>query len=100
MRSHAPRKLPAGRLSRARRAAAALSAAATLAVTAAGLRVHAERRPSPALCRLPDGDGQAQPYPAIVPVPPLPNASPGDIVRGFLAASASFVGQQYVAGNT
>ena len=45
----------------------------------------------------PSGNGQAQPYLQIVPQPPIPNAGPADIVRGFLAASASFVGQQHVA---
>jgi hypothetical protein len=97
MRSPAPRKLPAGRFRRARHAAATLSAAATLAVTAAGCVSMPNGGPVLPYAASPSGDGQAQPYPAIVPVPPFPNASPGDIVRGFLAASASFVGQQHVA---
>jgi WD40 repeat protein len=41
--------------------------------------------------------GQGQHYVQIIPRPPGPGWGPVDIVRGFLAASASFVGQQNVA---
>jgi hypothetical protein len=43
------------------------------------------------------GNGPAQPNLQFVPQSPPPGASPEDIVRGFLTASASFVGQQRVA---
>ena len=42
-------------------------------------------------------NGQGQPYEQIVPPSPGPGWTPSDIVEGFLAASASFVGQQRVA---
>ncbi|MDH2427857.1 LpqB family beta-propeller domain-containing protein [Sphaerisporangium sp. TRM90804] len=49
-------------------------------------------------------DPLSQPYVRILPAPPKPNASPRDIVTGFLAASASFddplrgVARQYLTG--
>ncbi|MBO0804125.1 MAG: GerMN domain-containing protein [Nocardiopsaceae bacterium] len=42
-------------------------------------------------------NAQDQPYPQLVPEPPAPGGSPVDIVRGFLAASASFADGQQVA---
>lgn len=80
-----------------RRAAAALSAAVLLAVTAAGCVSMPNGGPVLPYAVSPSGNGQAQPYLQIVPQPPIPNAEPADIVRGFLAASASFVGKQHVA---
>jgi hypothetical protein len=86
MRSHEP-----GRV------ATALGAAALLAVTAAGCVSMPNGGPVLPYAVSPSGNGQAQPYLQFVPQPPIPNAEPADIVRGFLAASASFVGQQRVA---
>src|ERR1051326_5430429 len=80
-----------------RRIARALGAAAVLAVTTAGCVSMPTGGPVLPYPVSPSGNGQAQPYLQIVPQPPIPNASPADIVRGFLAASASFVGQQRVA---
>lgn len=45
----------------------------------------------------PGADSQNQNYDQIVPHPPQPGESPSEIVAGFLAASASFAGQQQVA---
>jgi hypothetical protein len=42
-------------------------------------------------------NGQGQPYMQIVPPSPGPGWDPSEIVEGFLAASASFIGQQKVA---
>jgi hypothetical protein len=105
MRSHPPRPVPRmlpviwpGRLTRRpRRVAAALCAAAILAVTAAGCVSMPNGGPVLPYAVSPSGNGQAQPYLQIIPRPPIPGAKPIDIVRGFLAASASFVGQQHVA---
>jgi hypothetical protein len=102
MRSQGPRQVsclqPRGGLGRrSRRVAATLSAAAALAVTAVGCVSMPNGGPVLPYAVSPSGNGQAQPYLQIVPQPPIPNAPPSDIVRGFLAASASFVGQQHVA---
>jgi hypothetical protein len=86
LRSHAPRRI-----------ATALGAAAVVAVTAAGCVSMPNGGPVLPYAVSPSGNGQAQPYPQIVPPPPIPNASPSDIVLGFLTASASFVGRQQVA---
>lgn len=40
---------------------------------------------------------QNQPYAQLIPKPPQPGGTPGDIVRGFLTASASFADGQKVA---
>jgi len=42
-------------------------------------------------------DAQNQPYPQLVPRSPAPGASPAEIVRGFLTASASFADGQQTA---
>lgn len=42
-------------------------------------------------------DAQNQPYPQLIPRPPAPGASPEQIVRGFLTASASFADGQQTA---
>lgn len=42
-------------------------------------------------------NAQNQPYPQLIPKPPVPGGSPQDIVRGFLTASASFVDGKQVA---
>jgi hypothetical protein len=88
---------PRGGLGRLPRRVATTLSAAALAVTAAGCVSMPNGGPVLPYAVSPSGNGQAQPYLQIVPQPPLPNASPSDIVRGFLAASASFVGQQHVA---
>ncbi|HUN37070.1 MAG TPA: LpqB family beta-propeller domain-containing protein [Trebonia sp.] len=83
---------------RARRALVALLVVVGLSATTAGC------------VSMPSG-GPVLPYPAtqgadtqnqsnyyqFVPSPPLQNGSPAQIVEGFLAASASFAGQQQVA---
>jgi hypothetical protein len=80
-----------------RRVAVALCAAAALAVTAAGCVSMPSGGPVLPYPVSPSGNGQAQPNLQFIPQPPQPNASPVDIVSGFLAASASFAGQQRVA---
>jgi hypothetical protein len=89
--------VPASRSHAPRRVATALGAAALLAVTAAGCVSMPNGGPVLPYAVSPGGSGQAQPYPQIVAPPPIPNAQPRDIVRGFLAAGASFVGKQQVA---
>lgn len=42
-------------------------------------------------------NAQNQPYPQLIPKPPVPGGSPADIVRGFLTASASFADGKQVA---
>ncbi|HTU72176.1 MAG TPA: LpqB family beta-propeller domain-containing protein [Trebonia sp.] len=81
----------------ARRGLAALLVALGLSVATAG-------------CVSMPGGGPVQPYPVaqgaeapnqnyyqVVPQPPAQNATPSQIVAGFLAAGASFAGQQQVA---
>jgi hypothetical protein len=75
----------------------ALGAAVAVAVTAAGCVSMPTGGPVLPYATSQGGNGQAQPYLQFIPQPPLPNASPADIVGGFLAAGASFVGQQRVA---
>lgn len=80
-----------------KRALSVLLAVTALAVTTAGCVSMPNGGPVLPYAPAPSGNGQAQLNLQFVPHPPLPNAKPEDIVRGFLAAGASFVGQQQVA---
>ncbi len=85
------------RRQRPRRALSALCAAAALTLPAAGCVSMPTGGPVLPYATSPSGNGQAQPNLQFVPQPPIANAPPSEIVSGFLAASASFVGQQQVA---
>jgi len=81
----------------ARRALAALLVAVGLSVTAAGCVSMPSGGPVLPYPATQGADAPNQNYYQIVPSPPLQNGSPAQIVQGFLAASASFAGQQQVA---
>jgi hypothetical protein len=80
-----------------RRLLAPLLAGAALSLAAAGCVSMPSAGPVRSYTVTQGANGQGQPYLQIVPPPPLPNATPDQIVQGFLAASASFAGQQQVA---
>ena len=81
----------------ARRALAALLVAVGLSVTTAGCVSMPGGGPVLPYPVTQGADPQNQNYYQPVPSPPQQNASPSEIVAGFLAASASFAGQQQVA---
>ena len=74
-----------------------LLAAVILSLTAAGCVSIPSGGPVLPYPTTQGGNGQNQPYMQIVPPSPGPGWDPAHIVAGFLAASASFVGQQQVA---
>ena len=75
----------------------ALLVAAILSLTAAGCVSMPSGGPVSPFPNTQGANGQAQPYLQFVPPSPGAGWSPSQIVEGFLAASASFVGQQQVA---
>jgi hypothetical protein len=81
----------------ARRALAALLVAVGLSVATAGCVSMPGGGPVLPYPVTQGADPQNQNYYQPVPSPPPQNASPSEIVAGFLAAGASFAGQQQVA---
>jgi hypothetical protein len=75
----------------------ALLVAAILSLTAAGCVSLPSGGPVQPFPTTQGANGQTEPYLQIVPPSPGPGWTPSQIVEGFLAASASFVGQQQVA---
>ena len=71
--------------------------AAVLSLTTAGCVSIPSGGPVLAYPTTQGANGQTQPYEQIVPPSPGPDWTPTEVVQGFLAASASFVGQQQVA---
>jgi hypothetical protein len=80
------------------RSLAALVAALASALCVAGCVTIPNGGPVFSYPVTPQGAGaQNQPYPQLIPRPPQRDASPGEIVRGFLTATASFADGQQVA---